>query len=43
MSNLTFVKDSQATIDETYTLPSGKQSTYRNNCKELTLIFSNAQ
>lgn len=42
VSALTFVQDSQATIDETYTLPSGKQSVYRNNCKELTLVFSNA-
>ena len=42
VANLTFVKDSQATIDETYSLPSGKRSSYRNNCKELILLFSNA-
>jgi alpha-glucosidase len=42
VNNLTFVIDSQATIDETYSLPSGKRSTYRNNCKELILLFSNA-
>jgi alpha-glucosidase len=42
VSNLTFVKDSQAVVMETYSLPSGKRSTYKNNCKELTLIFSNA-
>jgi len=42
VNGLTFVKDSQATIDETYTLPSGKQSSYRNNCKEIVLLFSNA-
>ena len=41
VNNLTFVKDSQATVDETYTLPSGKRSSYRNNCDEHTLIFSN--
>ena len=42
VSNLTFVKDSQATIDETYSLPSGKRSSYRNNCNEHTLVFANA-
>jgi alpha-glucosidase len=42
VSNLTFVKDSQAVINETYTLPSGKRSTYKNNCNELTIVFSNA-
>jgi alpha-glucosidase len=42
VNNLTFVKDSQATIDETYSLPSGKRSSYRNNCNEHTLLFSNA-
>jgi alpha-glucosidase len=42
VTNLTFVKDSQATIDETYSLPSGKRLSYRNNCKELILLFSNA-
>jgi alpha-glucosidase len=42
VSNLTFVKDSQAVINETYTLPSGKRSTYKNNCNELTLIFNNS-
>jgi hypothetical protein len=42
VNNLTFVKDSQATIDETYTMPSGKRHSYRNNCNELALIFSNA-
>lgn len=42
VNNLTFVSDSQATINETYTLPSGKRSTYLNNCKELVLLFSNS-
>ena len=42
VNNLTFVKDSQATVDETYSLPSGKRSSYRNNCNEHILVFSNA-
>jgi alpha-glucosidase len=42
VNSLTFVKDSQSTIDETYTLPSGKRSSYRNNCNEHILVFSNA-
>jgi alpha-glucosidase len=42
VSNLTFVKDTQASIGETYSLPSGKRSSYRNNCMERTLLFSNA-
>ncbi len=41
VSNLTFVKDSQVTINETYTLPAGKRSVYRNFCREVSLIFTN--
>jgi len=41
VTDLTFVKQSQTTIDETYPLPSGKRSSYRNNCTELVLTFSN--
>jgi alpha-glucosidase len=32
-------KYTQKTIDETYTLPQGKVSTYRNNANELTVIL----
>src|SRR5689334_19826261 len=39
-TGLTFVSSDVTTIDETYTLPSGKRSTYRNNCKELTVRVS---
>lgn len=39
--DLTFVKQSQTVIDETYSLPSGKRSSYHNNCNELVLTFSN--
>lgn len=31
-------ESSLATIDETYTLPHGKQSVYRNHCNELTVV-----
>jgi alpha-glucosidase len=42
VTNLTFVSQAQAAVNETYTLPSGKRSTYTNNCNELTLTFRNA-
>jgi len=32
-------KYAQKTIDETYTLPQGKVSTYRNNANELTVVL----
>jgi alpha-glucosidase len=41
ITDLSFVKQSQMTIDETYPLPSGKRSLYHNNCKELVLTFTN--
>lgn len=41
VAGLTFVKQSDSTINETYTLPSGKRSTYHNNCKQTILTFSN--
>jgi alpha-glucosidase len=42
VNNLTFVSQTKTTVNETYTLPSGKRSTYSNNCNELTLTFSNS-
>jgi alpha-glucosidase len=42
VSDLTFVKKSENTVDETYTLPSGKRSVYHNHCNELVLTFSNS-
>lgn len=36
-SGLRFVSCTDKTIDETYTLPTGKTSTYRNHCNQLTL------
>ncbi len=42
VTNLTFVKESPTTVNETYTLPVGKRSTYSNSCNELALTFSNA-
>jgi len=42
VTDLTFVKKAETTVDETYTLPAGKRSTYRNNCKELALTFTSA-
>ena len=41
VTDLSFVKQDQSTIDETYSLPSGKRSLYHNNCNELVLTFSN--
>lgn len=41
VTNLTFVKETQIAINETYSLPVGKRSTYNNNCNELALTFSN--
>ncbi len=41
ITDLTFVKQSDSTIDETYTLPAGKRSSYHNNCKQMILIFAN--
>lgn len=41
ITDLTFVKQSDSTIDETYTLPAGKRSSYQNNCKQMILTFSN--
>jgi alpha-glucosidase len=42
VTNLTFSKDSQVTVHETYSLPAGKRSVYSNHCNELTLTFANA-
>jgi alpha-glucosidase len=42
VTNLTFVSQAQATVNETYSLPAGKRSSYTNNCNELTLTFRNA-
>ncbi len=39
-SGLSLKKHAAKTIDETYTLPQGKVSTYRNNANELTLKFN---
>jgi hypothetical protein len=39
---LTFVKEDESTINETYSLPSGKKSTYVNHCNELALTFRNS-
>lgn len=41
LKNLTFDKQSTKEINESYTLPSGKTSTYLNHCNELTLTFKN--
>lgn len=41
VTDLTFVKQSDSTIDETYTLPAGKRSSYHNNCRQMMLTFSN--
>lgn len=41
VENLTFESEEAATVDETYQLPSGKCSTYRNHCNELSLDFKN--
>ncbi len=38
-TGLKFIKASEAQIDETYTLPQGKTSTYRNKANERTLAF----
>lgn len=38
-SGLKFIKASEAKIDETYTLPQGKVSTYHNKANERTLVF----
>ena len=35
--NLTYISSEKREINETYTLPSGKTSTYVNNSRELTL------
>ena len=42
VTNLTFVSQAQSTINETYTLPSGKRSLYTNHCNELRCTFANA-
>ncbi len=42
VTNLTFVSQSPTAVNETYSLPSGKRSSYTNNCNELTLTFRNA-
>lgn len=39
-SGLTYLSDSVASIDETYSLPSGKASNYVNKCNELYLSLS---
>ncbi|MGQ8335135.1 glycoside hydrolase family 97 catalytic domain-containing protein [Sunxiuqinia sp. A32] len=37
---LSYVSETKETIDETYTLPSGKKSTYTNHCNVLNLKLS---
>lgn len=39
-SGLTFASVTSKAIDETYSLPSGKKSTYYNKCNEITASFS---
>jgi alpha-glucosidase len=39
-NGLRFVRQARAVIDETYTLPVGKRSTYLGRANELTLTFS---
>ncbi|HAJ79419.1 MAG TPA: hypothetical protein DCO75_06570 [Fibrobacteres bacterium] len=39
VTNLTFVNEKDSSVNETYTLSSGKKSLYTNNCKEMKLIF----
>lgn len=41
VENPTFESEETSTVDETYHLPSGKCSTYRNYCNELSLDFKN--
>jgi alpha-glucosidase len=41
LKNLIFDKQSTKQINETYSLPSGKTSTYHNYCNELTVTFKN--
>ncbi|MEA4982695.1 MAG: glycoside hydrolase family 97 catalytic domain-containing protein [Paludibacter sp.] len=41
LKNMTLDKQSTREINETYSLPSGKTSTYLNHCNELTLTFKN--
>jgi len=41
-TGLGFVRQSRAIVDETYTLPVGKRSTYVNRANELTLSLSKA-
>lgn len=42
VNNLTFRKRSTGTINETYTLPSGKKRIYVNHANEIGLTFGNA-
>ncbi|MDR1594100.1 MAG: glycoside hydrolase family 97 N-terminal domain-containing protein, partial [Prevotellaceae bacterium] len=42
VENLTFVKVSDAVIDETYSLPTGKTRIYHNRCNEKCFHFRNA-
>src|SRR5690606_8296130 len=42
ITGLTFVGRSDSVIDETYTLPHGKRSTYVNRANQTTLTFKNA-
>jgi len=41
-TDLTFISQEQSTINETYSLSSGKRSLYANHCNELRLTFNNA-
>jgi glycosyl hydrolase family 97 len=41
-TGLAFVRESRAVVDETYTLPVGKRSTYVNRARELTLSLRKA-
>lgn len=41
LKNMTLDKQNTREINETYSLPSGKTSTYLNHCNELTLTFKN--
>jgi alpha-glucosidase len=42
VSDLSFKTETRDTVDETYTLPTGKRSIYHNHCNEMVLTFANA-
>jgi len=41
-SGFVYLSESRTVIDETYSLPTGKRSSYHNYCNELTLNFSHS-